>query len=130
MYRVDAVYRVAQFANLFDERSNFLSDENGPYYWHVKSGNIQREPPEAPLHSKRESRRSLIKDNDSVSRKALKISSKTEKKVSRWFYYYPWLQINNFHTLSGMVNTVTRSNTSSALDQELENKRKVELALK
>lgn len=40
------------------------------------------------------------------------------------------LQINNFHTLSGMVNTVTRSNTSSALDQELENKRKVELALK
>lgn len=29
-----------------------------------------------------------------------------------------------------MVNTVTRSNTSSALDQELESKRKVELALK
>ncbi|OAD53633.1 Amyloid beta A4 precursor protein-binding family B member 2, partial [Eufriesea mexicana] len=78
-------------------------DENGPYYWHVKSGNIQREPPEAPPHSKRESRRSLIKDNDSI---------------------------NNFHTLSGMVNTVTRSNTSSALDQELENKRKMELALK
>nr|XP_012138276.1 PREDICTED: amyloid beta A4 precursor protein-binding family B member 2-like isoform X3 [Megachile rotundata] len=77
--------------------------ENGPYYWHVKSGNIQREPPEALPHSKRESRRSLIKDNDSI---------------------------NNFHTLSGMVNTVTRSNTSSALDQELENKRKVELALK
>ncbi|XP_011251276.1 protein Fe65 homolog isoform X2 [Camponotus floridanus] len=78
-------------------------DENGPYYWHVKSGNIQREPPEAPLHSKTEARRSLVKDNDSI---------------------------NNFHSLSGMVNTVTRSNTSSALDQELENKRKVELALK
>ena len=78
-------------------------DENGPYYWHVKSGNIQREPPEVPPHSKRESRRSLVKDNDSI---------------------------NNFHTLSGMVNTVTRSNTSSALDQELESKRKVELALK
>ncbi|XP_025158570.1 protein Fe65 homolog isoform X2 [Harpegnathos saltator] len=78
-------------------------DENGPYYWHVKSGNIQREPPEAPLHSKTEARRSLVKDNDSI---------------------------NNFHTLSGMVNTVTRSNTSSALDQELESKRKVELALK
>lgn len=29
-----------------------------------------------------------------------------------------------------MVNTVTRSNTSSALDQEVENKRKEELALK
>ncbi|RLU15916.1 hypothetical protein DMN91_011673 [Ooceraea biroi] len=34
------------------------------------------------------------------------------------------------HEGSGVVNTVTRSNTSSALDQELENKRKVELALK
>lgn len=46
------------------------TDENGPYYWHVKSGNIQREPPEAPPHSKRESRRSLIKDNDSVSKRS------------------------------------------------------------
>nr|XP_031834867.1 protein Fe65 homolog isoform X3 [Nomia melanderi] len=77
-------------------------DENGPYYWHVKSGNIQREPPEAPLNSKRESRKNLIKDNDSI---------------------------NNFHTSSGMVNTVTRSNTSSCLCQELETKRK-ELLLK
>ncbi|XP_076375875.1 protein Fe65 homolog isoform X3 [Megalopta genalis] len=77
-------------------------DENGPYYWHVKSGNIQREPPEAPLNSKRESRKNLMKDNDSI---------------------------NNFHTSSGMVNTVTRSNTSSCLCQELETKRK-ELLLK
>ncbi|XP_066589988.1 protein Fe65 homolog isoform X2 [Prorops nasuta] len=78
-------------------------DENGPYYWHVKSGNIQREPPEASIYSKTESRRSLVKDNDSI---------------------------HNFHSLGGMVNTVTRSNTSSALDQDLENKRKEELALK
>ncbi|XP_078047710.1 amyloid beta precursor protein binding family B member 1 isoform X3 [Augochlora pura] len=77
-------------------------DENGPYYWHVKSGNIQREPPEAPLNSKSESRKNLMKDNDSI---------------------------NNFHTSSGMVNTVTRSNTSSCLCQELETKRK-ELLLK
>lgn len=48
--------------------SNAVLDENGPYYWHVKSGNIQREPPEAPLHSKTEARRSLVKDNDSVSK--------------------------------------------------------------
>lgn len=40
------------------------------------------------------------------------------------------LQINNFHAIGGMVNTVTRSNTSSALDQDLENKRKEDLALK
>ncbi|XP_043271805.1 protein Fe65 homolog isoform X2 [Venturia canescens] len=78
-------------------------DKDGPYYWHIKSGTIQREPPEAPLNTKIENRRSFVKDNDSI---------------------------NNFHGLGGMVNTVTRSNTSSALDQELENKRKEELALK
>ncbi|XP_014205013.1 protein Fe65 homolog isoform X2 [Copidosoma floridanum] len=77
-------------------------DKDGPYYWHIKSGTIQREPPEARL-SKPESRRSFIKDNDSV---------------------------NNFNSIGGLVNTVTRSNTSYALDQELENKRKEELALK
>nr|XP_046488989.1 protein Fe65 homolog isoform X4 [Neodiprion pinetum] len=78
-------------------------DNDGPYYWHIKSGTIQREPPEAPLPSKSDSRRSLVKDNDSI---------------------------NNFHSIGGMVNTVTRSNTSSALDQDLENKRKEDLALK
>ncbi|XP_034938072.1 protein Fe65 homolog isoform X2 [Chelonus insularis] len=78
-------------------------DKDGPYYWHIKSGTIQREPPEASLNSKTENRRSLVKDNDSI---------------------------NNFHTLGNIINTVTRSNTSSALDQEAENKRKEELALK
>ncbi|XP_011500533.1 PREDICTED: amyloid beta A4 precursor protein-binding family B member 1-like [Ceratosolen solmsi marchali] len=77
-------------------------DKDGPYYWHIKSGTIQREPPEARI-SKVESRRSFVKDNDSI---------------------------NNFNSLGCLVNTVTRSNTSSALDQELENKRKEELALK
>ncbi|OXU27458.1 hypothetical protein TSAR_014227 [Trichomalopsis sarcophagae] len=77
-------------------------DKDGPYYWHIKSGTIQREPPEARI-SKLESRKSFVKDNDSI---------------------------NNFNSLGGLVNTVTRSNTSSALDQELENKRREELALK
>ncbi|CAG5103793.1 Similar to feh-1: Protein Fe65 homolog (Caenorhabditis elegans) [Cotesia congregata] len=78
-------------------------DKDGPYYWHIKSGTIQREPPEATLNCKNENRKSLVKDNDSI---------------------------NNFHSLGMIINTVTRSNTSSALDQELENKRKEELALK
>lgn len=109
--------------------TGFPTDENGPYYWHVKSGNIQREPPEAPPHSKRESRRSLIKDNDSVSENFGIETRRMDFDALRHFHD-SMMQINNFHTLSGMVNTVTRSNTSSALDQELENKRKVELALK
>ncbi|XP_043481673.1 protein Fe65 homolog isoform X2 [Leptopilina heterotoma] len=78
-------------------------DQEGPYYWHIKSGTIQREPPEPQIISKTENRRSLVKSNDSV---------------------------DNFHSLSGMTNTVTRSNTSSALSQELKIKRKEELALK
>ncbi|XP_033224042.1 protein Fe65 homolog isoform X2 [Belonocnema kinseyi] len=78
-------------------------DHEGPYYWHIKSGTIQREPPEAQIISKTENRRSLVKSNDSV---------------------------NNFHAIGGMTNTVTRSNTSAALSQELKNKRKEELALK
>jgi len=59
--------------------STVILDENGPYYWHVKSGNIQREPPEAPLHSKTEARRSLVKDNDSVS------------KIIETFYNYEYI---------------------------------------
>lgn len=93
------------------------------------------------MHSKYEARRSLVKDNDSVSKKK---NAHTGSKMRHDLLFFVCfcnkqqiscnflsaLQINNFHTLSGMVNTVTRSNTSSALDQELENKRKVELALK
>ena len=41
------------------------SDKDGPYYWHIKSGTIQREAPEDQL-SKTEARKSFVKDNDSV----------------------------------------------------------------
>lgn len=47
--------------------SSSISDKDGPYYWHIKSGTIQREPPEAPLNTKIENRKSLVKDNDSVN---------------------------------------------------------------
>lgn len=43
-----------------------IADNYGPYYWHIKSGNIQREPPESTLHSK-EARKSFVKNNESVS---------------------------------------------------------------
>jgi amyloid beta (A4) precursor protein-binding family B protein 2 (Fe65-like) len=32
---------VLTFSNIY-----FISDDDGPYYWHIKSGTIQREPPE------------------------------------------------------------------------------------
>ncbi|GFG29315.1 hypothetical protein Cfor_01214, partial [Coptotermes formosanus] len=65
-------------------------DNDGPYYWHIKSGTIQREPPEIPLNSKTELRRPLVKDAE----------SQTGGSV-----------------FGGVVGTVTRSNTSSALEE-------------
>lgn len=80
-------------------------DNDGPYYWHIKSGTIQREPPTENSNGKNENRRSVVKDTDSV--------------------------LANFQP--GVIGCVTRSNTSSALE-ELDSKkkedRKEELALK
>ncbi|CAG2066752.1 unnamed protein product, partial [Timema podura] len=42
-------------------------DNDGPYYWHIKSGTIQREPPAMPAPGKTESRRLLVKEAESVS---------------------------------------------------------------
>ncbi|XP_039294670.1 LOW QUALITY PROTEIN: protein Fe65 homolog, partial [Nilaparvata lugens] len=79
-------------------------DNDGPYYWHIKSGTIQRDPPESALD---EPRTPLVKDAETV------LTS---------------------YQQTGVVSLVTRSNTSSALDSELEGKkkeeRKEELALK
>lgn len=82
------------------------TDNDGPYYWHIKSGTIQREAPTIPNAEKAEkceSKNGFGKDTDILTSK--------------------------FDT--GIINTVTRSNTSSALDMEFEDrKRKDELALK
>ncbi|XP_034251170.1 protein Fe65 homolog isoform X2 [Thrips palmi] len=77
-------------------------DNDGPYYWHIKSGTIQREPPSAdtPTPGGKPMDAELLKDTDT--------------------------------SLSAVVSCVTRSNTSSALEelsgQRLE--RREELALK
>ncbi|XP_046395512.1 uncharacterized protein LOC124162869 isoform X2 [Ischnura elegans] len=81
-------------------------DSDGPYYWHIKSGTIQREPPTLPISGKSEQRpRSLAKEAESA--------------------------------LSGfpapMFNTVTRSSTSSALedlDGKKRDERREEMAYK
>lgn len=83
-----------------------LKDNDGPYYWHIKSGTIQREVPVLPNAEKldkSETRNSYSKETDCL--------------------------VAKFDT--GIINTVTRSNTSSALDLEFEDrKRKDDLALK
>ncbi|XP_071056763.1 protein Fe65 homolog isoform X2 [Onthophagus taurus] len=80
-------------------------DNDGPYYWHIKSGTIQREVPTMPCTEKSDkSEINNYKETDSLL-------SKYE---------------------SSIINTVTRSNTSSALDLDYleERKKKDELALK
>ncbi|XP_050060717.1 protein Fe65 homolog isoform X2 [Aphis gossypii] len=64
-------------------------DNDGPYYWHIKSGTIQREPPE--YSGKNEPKTPLVKDAESV--------------------------LNSFqNNTGGLVSSVTRSTTSSALE--------------
>jgi hypothetical protein len=47
---------------------HLILDEDGPYYWHIKSGTIQREPPSpAPPDTKHVTLRSVSINSDSVS---------------------------------------------------------------
>nr|XP_037871343.1 protein Fe65 homolog isoform X2 [Bombyx mori] len=85
-----------------------VSDNDGPYYWHIKSGTIQREIPKMPPIEARESRISMVRDCSNLSE-----VSKYEGAV--------------------MTSSVTRSTTSGALDhvdQEAERKRKEEISYK
>ncbi|CAH0719290.1 unnamed protein product, partial [Brenthis ino] len=81
-------------------------DNDGPYYWHIKSGTIQREIPKMPPIEARESRISMVRDCSNLS----------DVKYE-----------------GGMTSSVTRSTTSGALDQdhqEAERKRREEVAYK
>ncbi|KAF5269780.1 hypothetical protein FQA39_LY08561 [Lamprigera yunnana] len=78
-------------------------DNDGPYYWHIKSGTIQREVPIIPGNDKVDTKNNFNKDTDNII-------SKFENSV---------------------ITSVTRSSTSSALDLESDDrKRKEELAFK
>lgn len=84
---------------------DFVADNDGPYYWHIKSGTIQREVPVMPCNDKLDKldTKCNFKDTDSLI-------SKLE---------------------NSMITSVTRSSTSSALDLEGDDrKRKEELAFK
>nr|CAD7460284.1 unnamed protein product [Timema tahoe] len=116
-------------------------DNDGPYYWHIKSGTIQREPPAMPAPGKTESRRLLVKEAESVSTlvsglfAALVVGTSLGKHRSTMVYFN--IPDDGFRALtnyqSGVIGSVTRSSTSSALE-ELDGKkkedRKEELALK
>lgn len=74
-----------------------FSDNDGPYYWHIKSGTIQRDLPKLLPVEAKESRISMVRDCSNLSE-------------ARY---------------EGVMNTsVTRSTTSGALDQEQQDERK------
>ncbi|CAG9133070.1 unnamed protein product [Plutella xylostella] len=82
-------------------------DNDGPYYWHVKSGTIQREVPKMPPVEAKEQRISMVRDCSNLS------------------------EVSKYEGV--MTSSVTRSTTSGALDhdgQEAERKRKEEIAYK
>ncbi|XP_065158070.1 protein Fe65 homolog [Atheta coriaria] len=79
-------------------------DNDGPYYWHIKSGTIQRELPEMP-------------NNDKLEKSDAKCDFKETDSLIQKF--------------ESVTSSVTRSSTSSALDLDLEErKKKDELAFK
>lgn len=84
-------------------------DNDGPYYWHIKSGTIQREIPKMPPIEAKESRISMVRDCSNLS------------------------EVNKYDG-NVMTSSVIRSTTSSALDHaadiDAERKRKEEISYK
>lgn len=94
-------------------------DNDGPYYWHIKSGTIQREPPLWPKDAPKELKTPVISPNPSP----FLVTMRNHNHMSTSRNFGRMGQDN--HVLS-----VTRSNTSMALDQDDERRRKEELAYK
>lgn len=93
-------------------------DNDGPYYWHIKSGTIQREPPVWPKDAPKELKTPVISPNPSPF--LVTMRNHNHMAASRNLG-----RMQDNHVLS-----VTRSNTSMALDQDDERRRKEELAYK
>uniref|UniRef100_A0A182MP04 PID domain-containing protein n=1 Tax=Anopheles culicifacies TaxID=139723 RepID=A0A182MP04_9DIPT len=105
-------------------------DNGGAYYWHIKSGTIQREP---PLWPKDATSRELKTPSIPIPR-SIQNSSFTQALNN--LYGNPkdgtvGTSGNSKSALyDSMTSSVTRSSTSSALDQEDERRRREDVALK
>lgn len=98
-------------------------DNDGPYYWHIKSGTIQREPPLWPKDAPKELKTPVISPNPSPF--LVTMRNPNHMAASRNLGNRIMGHDNHYNGLS-----VTRSNTSMALDQDDERRRKEELAYK
>uniref|UniRef100_A0A182QHL1 WW domain-containing protein n=1 Tax=Anopheles farauti TaxID=69004 RepID=A0A182QHL1_9DIPT len=104
-------------------------DNGGPYYWHIKSGTIQREP---PLWPKDASSRELKTPSIPIPR-SIQNSSFTQA-LNNLYGTKDGSSSTTSNSKSAlydsMTSSVTRSSTSSALDQEDERRRREDVALK
>lgn len=109
-------------------------DNGGPYYWHIKSGTIQREPPVWPKEPP--TTQELTKTNATAAvaptPRCIQNSMFSQTLVN--LYGTPKPESSSTSSSSGRlhesITSVTRSSTSSALDQEDERRRREEIALK
>uniref|UniRef100_A0A8D8BKZ1 Protein Fe65 homolog n=1 Tax=Culex pipiens TaxID=7175 RepID=A0A8D8BKZ1_CULPI len=109
-------------------------DNGGPYYWHIKSGTIQREPPVWPKEPP--TTQELTKTNVTAAvaptPRCIQNSMFSQTLVN--LYGTPKPESSSTSSSSGRlhesITSVTRSSTSSALDQEDERRRREEIALK
>ncbi|XP_041780693.1 protein Fe65 homolog isoform X3 [Anopheles merus] len=104
-------------------------DNGGAYYWHIKSGTIQREPPVWP----KDASSSELKTPSIPIPRSIQNSSFTQALNN--LYGNPkegnGASGNSKSALyDSMTSSVTRSSTSSALDQEDERRRREDVALK
>lgn len=103
------------------------TDNGGPYYWHIKSGTIQREPPVWPKEPPKE-----LKTPIAPTPRYIQNSMFSQTLAS--LYGTPKPETGSSSSSSGRlhesISSVTRSSTSSALDQEDERRRREDIALK
>ncbi|XP_037913861.1 protein Fe65 homolog isoform X2 [Hermetia illucens] len=101
-------------------------DNDGPYYWHIKSGTIQREPPTWPKCASKEPKTpTTLPSNQHFA--APNSRSPNNNSFQSFCGARDGLgnRIQETQSLS-----VTRSNTSSALDQEEDRRRREDLSYK
>lgn len=103
-------------------------DNGGPYYWHIKSGTIQREPPVWPKEPPKEP----IKTPVLPTPRCIQNSMFSQTLAN--LYGTPKPESSSASSSSGRlhegITSVTRSSTSSALDQDDERRRREDIALK
>ncbi|XP_055592063.1 protein Fe65 homolog isoform X2 [Uranotaenia lowii] len=113
-------------------------DNSGPYYWHIKSGTIQREPPVWPkeeLPTKEPTGAPKTPNAAVPTARYVQNSMFSQTLANLYGTPKPELESSSSPSSSGrmhesMTSSVTRSSTSSALDQEDDRRRREEMALK